>query len=276
MFSNWFRKYRFYAISAICLLLLVNLARILPRTHFFTSVVQAQSVPVLPYTVSLTETTTGIPGLALAKKITKAVRVDGSEVTVESGTFTHEQRNEKMPYTRRQLMLTPGLRAFVYDDLQVKSTTKLSSQHFDVWRGGHRDSSRNCVYAFNGQKIAHPKFEENVSSQETLNGLRTVKVHMPKFASLTVWFALDYGCEVVGQRAIFPESVDEKWVERVQAGSPDPKLFDISASYEEVPPSELDKRSFARYGMYESGTKIPQQMFSDWQQHDARYFGNRP
>lgn len=275
----WCDRYKrnLFLLSGGLLILIINLVRLLPNTGYFHKV-RAQSIRIPPYTVYLTEKAVGTNGLTVVKQFTRATRSDGSDVTIESGTFVHDQTNERIPYTRRQIILNSGVRVFVYDDFQVKSTSRFAGGNFALWRLNHRDPRSECLTAFNGSKVLVGTLNESILGHEQLNGLRTVKVQMPKqiHPNLKIWYALDYGCELVGQQAIFPDSVDEKFVDRVVAEEPDPSLYNVPGTYREVPPSELDRVSFARYGTYVSGTKIPQGLLEEWKERDNRYSVGQP
>ena len=264
-------------LSIVLLFLIVNLVRLVPNTGYFYKV-RAQSIAIVPYTVYLVEKAVGTNGLTVIKQFTRATRSDGSEVTVESGTFTHDRTHERIPYTRRQIILSSGVRVFVHDDFQLKSTAKFAGGNFAQWRLNHRDPRTDCLTAFNGNKVLVGTMTERILGHEQLNGFRTVKIEMPKqmHPNLKIWYSLDHGCEIVGQQAIFPDTVDEKFAYRVVSQEPDRSLFDVPKTYREVAPSELDRVSFVKYGTYESGNKLPPGLVEEWKRGDSRYYQDRP
>ena len=277
MYELWYfcSRRKLFFLPALLVLLA---ACVLFRRPGYVQRVLARSVTATPCTIHLTEKATGKDGRTVVKHFTRAIRSDGTEVTIETGTWTHEQTREPIPYTRRQLILNSGVRVFLYDDFQLKSTAKFAGGNFAQWQLNRADSGTDCLGTFGGRKVLAGDLTARILGREQLNGLRTVKVEMPKqmHPDLKVWYALDYGCELVGQRAVFPDSVDEKFVDRVLPGEPDPALFTIPGNYREVPPSELDRASFLRYGTYASGTKLPAGLAEEWRRSDSRYYQERP
>jgi hypothetical protein len=91
-----------------------------------------------------------------------------------------------------------------------------------------RDSGNNCL-------ISGLNPQEKPDGEDVIGGYRAVRL---TYGSTTHWFALDYGCALIKDRAEWPDGqMSEKRLVALIPGEPGPSLFDDPAGFQEVPPS---------------------------------------
>jgi hypothetical protein len=117
---------------------------------------------------------------------------------------------------------------YVMQHQQLKTTT------FDPAKNlaGHwlRDSGNNCLIS----GLPPPRKPDG---EDVINGYRAVKLN---YGSTPHWFALDYGCALIKDRAEWPDGqMSEKRLVAFMPGEPSPSLFDDPAGFQEVRPSPL-------------------------------------
>jgi len=89
-----------------------------------------------------------------------------------------------------------------------------------------RDPGNNCLIS---------GFPETPDGEEVIAGYRAVKLTSGVTAQ---WFALDYGCALIKDRAEWPDGqMSEKRLVALIPGEPAPSMFDDPAGFQEVPPS---------------------------------------
>jgi len=115
---------------------------------------------------------------------------------------------------------------YIFHPQQLKTTTfdppKIRTSN---WL---RDSGNNCL-------ISGLTADEKPDGEEVIDGYRAVKLTL---GSTTHWFALDYGCALIKDRAEWPDGqMSEKRLVALIPGEPAPSLFDDPAESQEVPPS---------------------------------------
>jgi hypothetical protein len=176
---------------------------------------------VVPYTVVLQEFALQRDGTAVPSfKLTQAIRGDGSRANeMTSG-------NPASPSSERILDFSSGKQMYIMQHQQLKTTT------FDPARNlaAHwlRDSRNNCLIS---------GFQEKPDGDEVIEGYRAVKL---TDGPTTQWFALDYGCALIKDRAEWPDGqMSEKRLVALIPGEPSPSLFDDPAGFQEVRPSRL-------------------------------------
>ena len=187
---------------------------------------------VVPHTVVLQEFQlqrdgTAVPGV----KYTYAIRGDGSRASEMTTS------NPASPSSERILDFSSGKKMYIFSPQQLKTTT------FDPARSGAahwlRDSGGNCL--FPGLTPS-----ESPNGEDVINGYRSVKLI---YGSMTQWFALDYGCALVKDRAEWPDGqMSEKRLVALIPGEPAPSLFDDPAGFQEVPPSRWLPSDASRNG----------------------------
>ena len=180
---------------------------------------------VVPYTVVLQEFNLQRDGSAVSSvKYIYAIRGDGSRA------FEVTTSDPASPSSERILDFSSGEKMYIFHPEELKTTL------FDpvkyraaTWL---RDSGNNCLIS---------GFQEKPEGEEVLDGYRVVKLTFN--GSITQWFALDYGCALIKDRAEWPDGqMSETRLVAILPGEPSPSLFDDPAGLQEVPPS----RSFLR------------------------------
>ena len=203
---------------ALVIALTVNAFRIYEPT-LKAGLLPAKAVP---HTVVLQEFWVQRDGTAVPSvKYTYAIRGDGSRAseTVSS--------NPASPSSERILDFSSGKQMYIFSPQQLKTTT------FDPARNRAanwlRDSGSNCL--FPGLTPS-----EKPEGEDVIEGYRAVKLSYHGF--MTQWFALDYGCAVIKDRAEWPDGqMSEKRLVALIPGEPAPSMFDDPAGFQEVPPS---------------------------------------
>jgi hypothetical protein len=190
------------------------------RIHLLTLKAALLPAKVVPYTVVLQEFQLQRDGTAvLSFKLTQAIRGDGSraiETTIS---------NPASPSTERILDFSSGKQMYVFYPEQLKTTIFDPAKHRAAnWL---RDPGNNCLIS---------GFPEQFDGEEVIEGYRAVKLNYDR--SVTYWFALDYGCAPIKDRAEWPDGQkSEKRLVALVPGEPAPSMFDDPAGFQEVPPS---------------------------------------
>jgi len=180
------------------------------------------SAQVVPYTVVLQEFWVRREGTAVPKgEYTNAIRGDGSRaMEMTSGDSAN-------PSAERILDFSSGKMMYIFYPQKLKSTMFDPAKFRTAnWL---RDSGNNCLISgFPGEKP---------DGEEVINGYRAVKLILN--GNLTEWFALDYGCALIKDRAEWPDGQtwSEKRLVALIPGEPVPSLFDDPAGVQQVPPS---------------------------------------
>ena len=169
------------------------------------------------YTVILQEVVTAPSGKKHhASLLTQAIRADGSIV----------QKLGALGRGSRIIALTTGVKIVTSDTARKKSTTTYESPlgHF------HRRPSSHCV---NDQ----PESNETYRGEEEIAGYRAARVER---SDMTSWYAVEHGCAPVKTVMDWgKQGRSEKILVSLTPGEPDPALFTVASTYEEVPPSGL-------------------------------------
>ena len=211
------RRFVAYIFWALAIALAVNAFRI----HQTTLKAALLPAKVVPYTVVLQEFHLQRDGTAVPSvKYTYAIRSDGSRA---SEMITS---NAASPSSERILDFSSGKQMYIFSPRQLKTTTFDPAKYRATnWL---RDSGSSCL--FPGLTSS-----ESPDGEEVINGYRTVKL---THGSMIQWFALDYGCALVKDRAEWPDGqISEKRLVALIPGEPAPSLFDDPAGFQEVPPS---------------------------------------
>lgn len=208
-----------YIFWALAIALTLNAFRTRERT------LKAALLPtkVVPYTVVLQEFAlqpdgTAVPGV----RYTYAIRGDGSRASEMTSS------NPSSPSSERILDFSSGEKMYVMQHQQLKTTTFDPAKNLAAhWR---RDSGNNCL-------ISGLTPQEKLDSEDVIDGYRAVKL---TYGSTTHWFALDYGCALIKDRADWSDGQStEKRLVALIPGEPSPSLFDDPVGFQEVPPSRL-------------------------------------
>jgi len=210
-----------YAIGALLTALTAN-AFLIHQRNLKAALLPAK---VVPYTVVLQEFHLQRDGAAApVVRYTFAIRGDGSrafEVTTSDPASPSSERILDFSSGKKMYIFHPEeLKTTFFDPVKYKAATWL------------RDSGNNCLIS---------GFQEKPEGEEVIDGYRIVK--LTHYGSITQWFALDYGCALIKDRAEWPDGqMSEKRLVALLPGEPSPSLFDDPAGLQEVPPS----RSFLR------------------------------
>jgi len=213
--GNFQKRIVAYFFLGTVISLAVNALRIRPT-------LKAELLPdkVVPYTVVLEEFAVQRDGTAvLGFKSTQAIRGDGSraiETTIS---------NPASPSSERILDFSSGKQMYVFYPEQLKTTIFDPAKHRAAnWL---RDPGNNCLIS------GLP--DEKPDGEEVIAGYRTVKLTSGPTAQ---WFALDYGCAPIKDRAEWPDGqMSEKRLVALIPGEPAPSMFDDPVGFQEVPPS---------------------------------------
>jgi hypothetical protein len=209
-----------YIFWAFVIVLTVNAFRI----HLSTlKAAKAALLPtkIVPYTVVLEESTLQRDGTAIPSvKYIYAIRGDGSRA------FEVTASNPASPSSERILNFSSGRKMYIMQHLRLKTTTFDPARNLSAhWL---RDSGNNCLIS---------GFPEKPDGEEVIGGYRAVKL---TYGPTTQWFALDYGCALIKDRAEWPDGQkSEKRLVALIPGEPAPSVFDDPAGFEEAPPSRL-------------------------------------
>ncbi|MGH9840016.1 MAG: hypothetical protein ACREEM_14630, partial [Blastocatellia bacterium] len=177
-----------------------------------------------------------------------AVRSDGSIVE----KFTTPPGSDH-PEVFRTVYLSSGLAIGIRDLTALKYTVTIDSDTAPR----PRLPANQCVY---------PEIQESYLGTETLEGYRAAKVTSDQ--TYTHWYALDYGCALIGSQAVWKDgSTTEKKLISLVGGEPDPTLFYIPSSYKEVPPSQWH---------FIKGAPIPESERKLMNKLDNDYWKRRP
>jgi hypothetical protein len=206
-----------YVLWALVIALTVNAFRI-------NLSLKAALLPpkVVPYTVVLQEFALQRDGTAVPSfKLTQAIRGDGSRASEMTNTDPASPSSSE-----RILDFSSGKKMYIMQHQQLKTTT------FDPARNlaAHwlRDPGDNCL-------ISGLTPQEKPDGEDVIEGYRTVKL---TYGSITHWFALDYGCALIKERAEWPDGqISEKRLVALIPGEPAPSTFDDPAGFQEVPAS---------------------------------------
>lgn len=184
--------------------------------------VRAAQVPnPSPYTVTLREIIHRSNGTTrVSRDIIQAVRSDGATV----------ERSSSDKGSGRSLYFSSGLQVGV-NELHKTKTSMMKPEGNPAI--SQRDASSKCLNSLAGKRMTS---SETLLGEEMIAGYRTVKIAS---GIVTEWHALDYGCALVRDRWEFSATeVTEKELVALVAGEPDANLFDVPATYREIPPSE--------------------------------------
>jgi hypothetical protein len=209
----------------------------------FSSTVHASTV-IEPYTVHLREISKSVETIPpLVHDHIVAVRSDGSQLTIIRGP------SREMPlgvYEAKEFRLAEGLYISTRNDTNIKTTRRRHPGFRDQmtwWVNTHRDPASRCLKLISGVEATTTR-SERVAGEESIGGLRTVRIEDSSSGNLVVkWLALDLGCELVQQNIGFrvnsvESGTSEKRLVEYRRGEPNPALFAIPASFEEVGPTQ--------------------------------------
>jgi hypothetical protein len=239
------KKIAQFVFFAVVLALAINaVRRLVPPAH-------AQTTRFVPYTVVLTETTVDGKGNAHhGGTLVQAMRSDGS-MTKDLNTPSHE----------REVHLITGEIVHT-NDVHKRMSTEYSSVPASAFI---RSPASMCAKNIDGGNWTNDPL--TVSGETTVSGYRAVGVTR---RNITQWYALDYGCALVGQKTDFKEGGSSRWkLLSLTPGEPNPNQFDL-ANYAEVRPSGLFYDS--PQGSCDDTCKAAQAKM--WQSRDNHYADN--
>lgn len=204
------KRYRRFAYWFVMIALIVGIGTNVVRR------VRAQSHSTA--TTVLTEVVTRANGeIHGSLTYVYAVRADGSQTMIASAPVSHPN------FENRLIDLASGEHIAVQDTRRLKSTLPPSLSFAGRPR---RDPNSNC--AVNGEPLL---------GLQNIGPFRSMGIGR---AGHKAWYALDYGCALVGERFEFSDgAVSEKRLVTLFPGEPDPSLFMVPLSYTEVVPSVL-------------------------------------
>jgi hypothetical protein len=205
----------------------------------------------VPYTVTLREIIHAPDGTTrVSREITQAFRQDGSRVTISS---TYKGSG-------RALYFSSGHRVDINESDSTKTSTMDRDPNPNSWQ---RDPNSNCLNSFDGRPFDS---DQKFLGEETISGYRAAKISS---GIITSWHALDYGCALLKDRWQYsPTEVTEKELVALVGGEPDAALFDVSAKYREVSPSERILGPNKQHRpCNESGEKLLRMMDEDYKRN---------
>jgi hypothetical protein len=210
-------------VALIFLALVIALTANASRIHLPTLKAALLPAEVVPYTVVLQEFWLQRDGTTVPRgKDIIAIRGDGSRAS----EMTNSDPESRSSDTERILDFSSGKRMYIFSLGQLKSTwfdpAKILAAQ---WL---RDPANNCLLS---------GLEEKPDGEEVIEGYRAVK--LIEDASVTQWFALEYGCALIKGRFEWPDGqgMSEKRLVALILGEPAPSMFDDPAGFQEVPPS---------------------------------------
>jgi len=235
---------RFGLLLVIAVLALIVLFHgWIPRKTFAAS--------VHAYTVVRTESVFDDTGALRATiRYIEALRSDGSTMR-QSITPTVDQR--RIDIAHGDMILT--------NESQGRKSTYPKA----ITMPPQRDPESSCVLTPPGGSVSW-----TVSRIDNIGGYRAIRLVYPgKSDTLTAWYALDAGCAQLESRLDHEGAISVQKLTSLAVGEPDPALFAVPASFNEVPPSALLDPVCNSAGRCNS---MPEELK---QQRDAKYYAAR-
>lgn len=221
---NWRRSSRFL-FGVVAVVLCINLGRLI-----YVRSARAQIGASVPYTVLRKETgfdKAGTPKYTI--HYAEAVRSDGARM----------RRITEAKSEQRKLFFANGDEVRTNDFLFRKST-------YPKVRAGalsERSPQNSCVSdedRSTGWVLAR---------QDSIQGHPAARLfHAAGGRTWTTWFALNEGCALLRMRLEHETGVTEQELAALIVGEPDAALFEVPASFLEVPPSRLQENCSASGG----------------------------
>jgi hypothetical protein len=183
----------------------------------------ASGATIVPYTVVLREIATSASGKSReAPSQTWAVRSDGAMAL----------KIDEAEGSGRKVHLPDGTRIDVSDFHRSKSTMRKPYEESFL-----RTADNAC--AFPSETNVTDIAQEGTPTFETVRGYRAAKYTR---SSGEYWYALDGGCALIKRRMYFQQGgYSDLLLVSLIVGEPSPAIFDVPASYKEVPLSEYIK-----------------------------------
>ncbi|MBP6823990.1 MAG: hypothetical protein KA368_20755 [Acidobacteria bacterium] len=213
----------------------------------------------VPFTVKLSEVFHGPDGTtADTQESIWAIRSDGALVR-------HIMQKQSKQTSERTIKFISGDEVVINELTNIKSSTLEKGVNPARWQ---RDPASKCINSFAGTVMT--SLPEVVNGEEIVNGYRTVKITAN---NVTSWFALDYGCAVVRDKADWGanKGYSEHNLVSLVPGEPAPALFQVPINAKEAPPSER-LLSSETDGASHCGARCRELL----QKFDVRYYANRP
>jgi hypothetical protein len=200
-----------------------------------------------PYTVVRTESVFDDTGaLRVTNRFIEALRSDGSTMR-RSITPVGDQRRIDIAYGDEILT----------NERQGRKSTYPKA----ITMPPQRTPESSCVPGVPGW---------TVSGIDNIGGYRAVRLVYPgKSDTRTAWYALDAGCAQLESRLDHEGAISVQKLTSLAVGEPDPSLFTVQASFNEVPPSALLDPVCNSAGRC---TSMPEEIK---QQRDAKYYAAR-
>jgi hypothetical protein len=197
----------------------------------------------------------------LVKKETVAQRLDGTRVRVASaGPLT-------WGVSIRQIRFPGGRVLSIADSIRAKTT----------WPASREGVSDTFSVAFPAKPEGCVSPGWILVRKDTVQGLEVSVVSSapPGHERIIDWRAPALGCASIKYQSEAHQSdgsyklAIESRIVSLDLVEPDPSLFDEGRDYEEVKPSELQRRLLTSQGV----TQFSEGRLENWGRHDARYFG---
>jgi hypothetical protein len=195
----------------------------------------------VPYTITykIYASAPDKPAVLVADQI-KAVRSDGA--SAQSSTFYH--MDGERDRVERTLMLPGGIRVRTDDTLGVMTATKNATEDGALSSSHQLDPSRSCA-ALVGAGGQSPSL--TASAGESILGYATYLLSNDlKRYKDQLWRAPSLGCatlRILGQKVDTATgaviSTSETEAVSVQAGEPDPRLFQLPSGLKNIAPSDM-------------------------------------
>lgn len=205
----------------------------------------------IPYTVVLKEANHRLDGsIKPGIELTLAVRSDGSFV------WRLAYEGSKGFAATRTVQFPSGVEVTVNEITGAQSTMtkKINSAALQ------RDPNSKCMNSFAGVAMTSPP--EVFGGEEIVAGYRAAKLVS---GNATMWFALDYGCAMIGERTDWGgDGFGEKTLVSMASGEPVATLFSIGGK--EMPPSQR----------IASGQTLDAHEKDAFRKQDEYYYSHRP
>ena len=148
-----------------------------------------------------------------------AVRSDGSRVSRATTNLVQ----------KREIFFTNG------DQIRANDSIGRKSTYMGVGFPPDRDPARSCIRPEELRSGSVPAGEESIGGYRASKVVRVLNAS----STLTIWYGLDLGCAQLETVLRHETGVTEQKLAAVIPGETDSALFQVAASYVEVPPSQL-------------------------------------
>jgi hypothetical protein len=235
-FRFWFFVLTVVALPPLC----VETRKRFPGIHAHAA---ATKMPVPALTAHYHEELDNTQRRRISTRWKVAYREDGAQSDSRE-YFTKEGASYKQ---MRTIRFPDGRTLTIFDSDKVVSSVSYPAANYEHWKNtAHHDPSKNCASDLVGATMLTPIGAEQRSAFDA------VHFRANRASGLEVWHSPSLGCLLVGRKATFRDKdgnisdTSELILDFVTRGTPDSALFAVPADYEEVKPSEANRRVLIR------------------------------